>query len=397
MPVSALPRWACCARVSSREAPWMAGQISRDACSAWASPCRRQETARAAAVGGWLARAPGGRSLAITACALCSAAAARSPSALSMSAKTPARSAGASRWSASTRRACATSARHRARQPSEPASDDAPTVRTASLSKGEGATLGGVGAVGVMMAMVGPRPGGRMGTDPHSSLCPSPPAIGRQIGQQNPRGRTSGTGVKQPVAAPASRTEELASGSATKHRLAVGFARTRCQRCVTTASRGTRPRARWWYPRATRDACTGREGWAGAMHAGSRRCARHASTGSVSRSRRARLGSRARIGTRASGARRSRLAMGSLGALDGRSSARARRSRLRRSTSSRAREPCTSLRSGLSPRAKSLSSARRRTEHADAKRQTGSFELRADLFEHIQDLVGRASRYRSPS
>ena len=51
-----------------------------------------------------------------------------------------------------------------------------------------------------------------MGTDPHSSLCPRPPAIGRQIGQQNPRGRTSGTGVKRPVAAPASRTEELASG-----------------------------------------------------------------------------------------------------------------------------------------------------------------------------------------
>ena len=51
----------------------------------------------------------------------------------------------------------------RARQPSDPATGDAATARSASLSLGEGATLGGVQEVVVMVAIVGPRPGGGNG------------------------------------------------------------------------------------------------------------------------------------------------------------------------------------------------------------------------------------------
>jgi hypothetical protein len=164
LPVGALRRWVCCARVCSREAPWTAGQISRDARSACASPCRRQESARAGGVGGtWLARAPGGRSASMTAAALRSAADARSPSAFSTSAKTPARPGSSSAWPASTRIACATSARRRARQSSAPTSEDWLAARLASPSTADGAALGEVAGVAVMMAMVGGRPRGHNG------------------------------------------------------------------------------------------------------------------------------------------------------------------------------------------------------------------------------------------
>ena len=165
---------------------------------------------------------------------------------------------------------------------------------------------------------------------------------------------------------PRSRTEELASAGAGRHRLAVGFARTSpsplaywfvaghaLERDCGLRDRAAQGKARTW-----------REGWPGAIADELRDHATpHAYTGRASRSRRARL----RSSVRASMI--SRFGSQTIALGDGvrsapstrRSSASARRSRLRRSTSWRARKAHRSLRSGLSPRAKSLSSARLRT------------------------------------
>jgi hypothetical protein len=206
-----------------------------------------------------------------------------------------------------------------------------------------------------------------MGTDPHSSRGPRPSAIGRQIGQRNAGGRTSGAGVRRPRAATASRTEELASAGAGRHRLAVGFARTSPSALgyefvaehALERVRGLRDRA------AQGKARTRREGWPGAI---ADQLRDHCDPARVYRSRvaqPARQGEKPRAPSRISRFGSQTISLG-----DGvrsapstrRSSALARRSRLRRWTSWRARKAYTSLRSGLSPRAKSLSSTRRRTD-----------------------------------
>ena len=204
-----------------------------------------------------------------------------------------------------------------------------------------------------------------MGTDPHSFTRPK--TIGDRSPRAAERGRPDERCRRQAAPRrPRSRTEELASAGAGRHRLAVGFARTSPSPLgywfvaghALERDCGLRDRA------AQGKARTRREGWPGAIADELRD---HCHPARVYRSRVAQPARQAEKPR----ARVEDLALrepddrawrwGSLGALDEALKRLARRSRLRRSTSWRARKAYTSLRSGLSPRAKSLSSARRRT------------------------------------
>ena len=229
-----------------------------------------------------------------------------------------------------------------------------------------------------------------MGTDPQFLTRPRTMAIARAAARGRPDERCTHQAVPR---RPRSRTEELASAGAGRHRLAVGFARTRRHRWLTGSSRDMPSSATVASAIARRRERPARGVKAGPVPSQTS-CETiatpHAYTGRASRSRRARLRSPVRASMI------SRFGSQTIALGDGvrsarstrRSSASARRSRLRRSTSWRARKAYTSLRSGLSPRANVLVERTPADGHADAERQRGSFEPRAELFEDVQDLVG---------
>ena len=142
----------------------------------------------------------------MTACALCSAAAARSPSAPSMPRKRPpglrALRGGqpAPGGHAPPRRGTGPGS-----QATRPQATRQPSKRVRVA--GEGATLGGVQEVVVMVAMVGRRPGGpRWALTPNSLRGPGPWAAAPGGGQRPAGGRTKRcTAQPVPVAARASR------------------------------------------------------------------------------------------------------------------------------------------------------------------------------------------------
>ena len=200
-----------------------------------------------------------------------------------------------------------------------------------------------------------------MGTDPHSSrglTGPRPSAIARQIGQRNAGGRRAVQASSGP--SPLQRADRGARvrGCNETPSGRWDYARTRCQRCVTTASRGTRPRARWWHPRSrgAGNARTGREGWAGAI---ADQLRDHCHPARVYRSRVALAGAR-RLRSPVRASRISRFGSQTISLGDGVRWAPSTGAqvpapgarRLRRSTElARACKPCTSLRRGQSPRA----------------------------------------------
>ena len=239
----------------------------------------------------------------MTACALCSAAAARSPSAPFDVGE-------------NTRQVCGRfgvvslhpeGMRHLGEAPGQ-AAQRASLRRRANRSKGvaferggsdarRGRGSGGHGGDG--------RPPARWpqwALTPNSSRGPRPSAIARQIGQRNAGGRTSGAGVRRPRAAPASRTEELASAGAGRHRLAVGFGEPRRQRWLTSSSRNMPSSATVASAIARRRARPARGVKAGPVPSQTS-CETiatpHAYTGRASRSRRARLRSPPRRSARA--------------------------------------------------------------------------------------------------